>query len=67
MTTKVMCVQPDESIDECMTLMTEKRVRHLPVLDHKRVVGMISIGDVVKEVIVDQQQLIDELEHYIHS
>jgi CBS domain-containing protein len=67
MTTKVMCVGPDQTIDECMTLMTEKRVRHLPVLDHKKVVGMISIGDVVKEVIVEQQQLIDELEHYIHS
>jgi CBS domain-containing protein len=67
MTHKVLCVRPDQTIDECMGLMTGKRVRHLPVLDHKKVVGVISIGDVVKEVISEQQAMIEQLEHYIHS
>lgn len=67
MTHKVLCVGPEQTIDECMGLMTQKRVRHLPVLDHKKVVGVISIGDVVKEVISGQQEIIDQLEHYIHS
>ena len=67
MTHKVLCVRPDQTIDQCMGLMTEKRVRHLPVVDHKKVVGLISIGDVVKEVISEQQLMIEQLEHYIHS
>ena len=67
MTHKVLCVRPDQTIDQCMGLMTEKRVRHLPVVDHKKVVGVISIGDVVKEVISEQQLMIEQLEHYIHS
>jgi len=67
MTHKVLCVGPGQTIDECMTLMTEKRVRHLPVLDHKKVVGVISIGDVVKEVISEQRLMIEQLEQYIHS
>ena len=67
MTHKVLCVRPDQTVSECMALMTEKRVRHLPVLDHKKVIGVISIGDVVKEVISGQQLMIEELEHYIHS
>jgi CBS domain-containing protein len=65
MTDKVMCVRPDATMKECMTLMTEKRVRHLPVVDGKKVVGMISIGDAVKETIEDQQQTIAQLEQYI--
>ena len=67
MTHKVLCVRPDQTVSECMALMTEKRVRHLPVLDHKKVIGVISIGDVVKEVISGQQMIIEQLEHYIHS
>jgi len=67
MTNKVLCVRPDQTMDQCMALMTEKRVRHIPVLDHKKVIGVISIGDVVKEVISEQQHVIEQLEHYIHS
>jgi CBS domain-containing protein len=67
MTSKVLCVRPDQTVDQCMALMTDKRVRHLPVLDHKKVVGVISIGDVVKEVISEQQFVISQLENYIHS
>lgn len=67
MTQKVMCVSPDQTVDECMTLMTERRVRHLPVLEHKKVIGVISIGDVVKVMISEQQQVIEQLTQYIHS
>ena len=67
MTHKVLCVRPEQSVSECMALMTQKRVRHLPVLEHKKVIGMISIGDVVKEVITEQQLMIEQLEQYIHS
>jgi CBS domain-containing protein len=66
MTHKVLCVRPEQSVDECMALMTGKRVRHLPVLDHRKVIGVISIGDVVKEVISEQRFMIEQLEHYIH-
>jgi CBS domain-containing protein len=65
MTRKVLCVNPDRTIDECMALMTDKRARHLPVLDHKRVIGVVSIGDLVKAVISEQQVIIDQLQHYI--
>lgn len=65
MTTRVLCVSPDRTADECMALMTDKRSRHLPVVDHKRVVGIISIGDLVKAVISEQQVLIDQLQNYI--
>ncbi len=67
MNSKVLCVSPDQTVDECMALMTDKRVRHLPVLDHKHVVGIISIGDLVNAVISEQQILIDHLEHYIQG
>jgi CBS domain-containing protein len=66
MTEKVLCVRPEQTMDQCMALMTDKRVRHLPVLDHKHVIGVISIGDVVKEVISEQQFMIEQLEQYIH-
>ena len=65
MTTKVLCVSPERTIDECMALMTDKRVRHLPVVDHKQVVGFLSIGDLVKAVISEQKIIIDQLQHYI--
>jgi CBS domain-containing protein len=65
MTKRVLCVSPERTIDECMALMTDKRVRHLPVLDHKHVVGVLSIGDLVKALIGEQQVLIDQLQHYI--
>jgi len=67
MTHKVVCVRPDQSVEECMALMTDKRIRHLPVLEDRRVTGVISIGDVVKEVISEQRFVIEQLEHYIHS
>ncbi len=67
MTHKVVCVRPEQSVEDCMALMTDKRVRHLPVLQDKHVVGVISIGDVVKEVISEQRFVIEQLEHYIHS
>ena len=67
MTPRVVCVGPEQSVDQCMALMTDKRVRHLPVLEHKRVIGVISIGDVVKEVISEQRFVIEQLEQYIHS
>jgi CBS domain-containing protein len=65
MTRRVLCASPERTVDECMALMTDKRARHLPVLDHKHVVGVISIGDLVKAMISEQQVLIDQLQHYI--
>lgn len=67
MTERVVCVRPTNMLDECMALMTDKRVRHLPVLDGNRVTGVISIGDVVKEMIAEQKFIIEQLEHYIMS
>ena len=67
MTPKVVYVRPEQSVEECMALMTDKRIRHLPVLQDNRVIGVISIGDVVKEVISEQRFVIEQLEQYIHS
>jgi CBS domain-containing protein len=67
MTEKVVCVRPEQTIEDCMGLMTDKRIRHLPVLQAKRVVGVISIGDVVKEMLVEKEFVIQQLESYIHS
>lgn len=66
MTREVIVVTPAQTNEECMALMTQKRARHLPVIDNGRVVGVLSIGDLVKDVISEQQFIIDQLEHYIH-
>lgn len=65
MTAKVIYVQPNVSLEDCMALMTEKRIRHLPVLDGGQLVGLISIGDVVKQIISDKKFVIKQLENYI--
>ena len=67
MTSEVMYVRPDQTSEECMALMTENRIRHLPVIDGGKLVGLISIGDLVKDIISDQRFIIDQLEHYIRG
>ena len=65
MTSAVMYVRPDQTSEECMMLMTENRLRHLPVMDGGRLLGIISIGDLVKDIIAEQRFTIEQLEHYI--
>ena len=65
MSKKVVCTVFKRTADEVMAVMTDKRVRHLPVIDQKQVVGLVSIGDLVKAIISDQQQEIEQLEQYI--
>ena len=67
MTAEVVCVSPEQSVDTCMGLMTQRHIRHLPVVTEERLVGIISIGDVVKAIIDDQKFAIDELQHYIRG
>jgi CBS domain-containing protein len=67
MTSEVLCISPDQSVTKCMALMTDKRIRHIPVLDDGQLVGVISIGDVVKAIISEQQIIINHLEDYIYS
>jgi len=67
MTAPVITVSLETSVQDCMRIVTERRIRHLPVVEHGRVLGMISIGDLVKAVIEEQQQTIEQLESYIHS
>ena len=64
MTSRVAYAKLSHTVNECMALMTEKRIRHLPIMDGDNIVCMISLGDLVKEVIAEQQTLIDHLEHY---
>jgi len=65
MSPHVRFVRLDQTTDECMALMTERRMRHLPVIDQEKLVGMVSIGDLVKNIIAEQQFTIEQLEHYI--
>jgi CBS domain-containing protein len=65
MSSPVVCVGPHDSVAECMSIMTEKHIRHLPVVDGERVVGVVSIGDLVKELIEEQKQEISLLQQYI--
>ncbi len=65
MTDKVLAAKPDDTVEQAMSVMSEKRIRHLPVVDNDKVIGMLSIGDLVKETITYQQDLIKQLESYI--
>ncbi len=65
MTTRVITVTPDQTIEECMQLMTDRRIRHLPVLSNDKLIGLISIGDVVKGIISEQSSMINNLQDYI--
>ncbi|UCH83876.1 MAG: CBS domain-containing protein [Candidatus Latescibacterota bacterium] len=67
MTGEVLVVSPERTIDECMCLMTEKRIRHLPVIENDRLVGIISIGDCIKAIVSKQEFIIEQLESYIRS
>ena len=65
MTPQVIFVRPEQTIEACMAIMTEQRIRHLPVIEDDRVIGVISIGDVVKEIISEQEFVIEQLTNYI--
>ena len=67
MTAKVVTVRSEQTVDECMALMTQLRIRHLPVIDGGKLAGVLSIGDLVKEVIADREETIKQLESYIRS
>ena len=67
MSSHVLCVTPQHTVEECMALMTDKRVRHLPVVEDGRIVGIVSIGDAVKAMVAQQQFIIEQLENYISS
>jgi CBS domain-containing protein len=67
MTSEVMYVRPNQTSEECMALMTQNRIRHLPIVDNGTLIGLISIGDLVKDIISEQRFIIDQLEHYIRG
>jgi CBS domain-containing protein len=65
MTSRILVVRPDETTEDCMALMTDKRVRHLPAVEGDQVIGIVSIGDVVKSIISEKEFIIEQLENYI--
>ncbi|MFB3124914.1 MAG: CBS domain-containing protein [Woeseiaceae bacterium] len=65
MSTGVISTSPDQTVNICMNVMTDKRIRHLPVVEGNKVIGLVSIGDLVKAIIADQKEEIEHLEHYI--
>jgi len=65
MTTRVTYAHPDQNVNECMVLMTEKHIRHLPIMEEENLLGVITIGDLVKSIIAQQQLTIEQLEQYI--
>ncbi|MCZ6819543.1 MAG: CBS domain-containing protein [Calditrichaeota bacterium] len=65
MSSKVVYIRPEQTVEDCMALMTDKRIRHLPVLENRKLVGLISIGDIVRAVISEQEFIIHQLENYI--
>jgi CBS domain-containing protein len=67
MSTDVICAEPHLSVEQCMNIMTNERVRHLPVLEYGKLIGVVSIGDLVKSIISEQQETIEQLQHYIRS
>jgi CBS domain-containing protein len=67
MESKVLYARPDQSVEECMAVMTDKRIRHLPVIEQGKLAGIVSIGDLVKAIISDQKFMIDQLVHFIHA
>ena len=67
MTSPVVCATPDQGVQECMGIMTKNRIRHLPVMENEKVVGMVSIGDLVKWVVSEQEETIEQLQNYISA
>ncbi len=67
METNVLYVRADQSVEECMAIMTDKKIRHLPVMEGQQMIGLVSIGDLVKNIISDQKFIIDQLEHFIRG